>query len=392
MKRYSTAFIFVLCLLVTFNLLAEQVKVNQLGMHPFYKSRDLQKEDLLKIATEKADEVKAGFEMAGFPGLYEDFIKQLQVADVNEIEVNPGDTIEWMMFKRRRKVEVKKDVVWTAEKPFVAYRFLINKDEKDYEFIVPKICGNISMKSVKDHPKPPPPPPPPPKNKPPTCDLKVDPLELYKGKEVTLDASGSNDPDGTITSVKFTITAADGTLVEEKVLTASPYVYKTKLKKTGKLKIEAVVTDDKGDESAGSSCVVEVTVLKRDFLVADVGVLYQPDPAWFMPIRLGYKHKFSKSVAILAMAGVAPVISGDDDTTAILGDLTLNFGSDKMFFGLGTGVFHTSNKTRGDLILNFGVLIAPRFTLFLESRIAFDEFEEAKDLGRYGFGLRYTFK
>jgi hypothetical protein len=392
MIKRSAFFIFVLTLLFTYNLISEEVEVNQLGVHPFYKSRDLKKDDLLKIATEKAEEVKTGFELAGYAELYDDFIKQLQTADLEEIEIHPGDTIQWMMFKKRRKVEVKKDVKWTAKKPFTAYRFTFTKDEKDYEFIVPKVCGNISLKGVKDHPKPPPPPPPPPKNKPPTCDLKVTPLELFKGQTVTLDASGSKDPDGTIASVKFLITAADGSVIEEKVLTETPYTYTTKMKKVGKIKIEAIVTDDKGDTSPGNSCVVEVDVKKRGFMLADIGVLYQPDPAWFLPIRAGYMHKFSDSVAIVVMGGVAPVVSGDDDSTAILGDLTLNFGSKKMWFGIGTGVFHTENKTRGDLIMNVGVVIVPRLSLFFEGRVAYDEFEDIGDLGRFGLGLRYKFK
>ncbi|MCI0471729.1 MAG: PKD domain-containing protein [Candidatus Aminicenantes bacterium] len=398
MRKTGSVVVLILCLLFAFCALYAAEEVNQLGMHPFYKSRDLKKEDLMKIATKYADQVKAGFEMAGNADLYDDFMAQIQAADIAEIDVNPGDNIEWMIFKKSNKIEVKKDMVWTAKKPFTAYRFVISREldedgkklHKDFEFIVPKVCGNISLKSTKvEDITPPPPPPPPPVNNPPNCILTVIPDEILAGQAVTLDASGSSDPDGTIASVKFVI-SKDGVTIEEKVLTAAPFVYTTLIKKAGNIKIAATVTDNEGLTAPGV-CEKEITVLKRGFLIADIALLYQADPAWFLPIRAGYMHKLSKSIGVIILGGIAPVVSGDDDKTAILADLTLTYWPKSFFFGVGAGYFGSEMNKRFDLIVNTGVQIMPHVSLFLEGRVAFDEFDVIDKFGRIGIGFRLKY-
>jgi hypothetical protein len=141
----------VLIICFAFTVTAEE-KVTQLGLHPFYKSRDLKAADLKVISLDKAGEVKQGFEMAGNGELVFAFLEQIQKADVQTIELNPGDTVKWMLFKKGRKVQVKNDVVWAGRKPITVYTFTIFRDGKLYTFIVPKICGNISLKNVSEVP------------------------------------------------------------------------------------------------------------------------------------------------------------------------------------------------------------------------------------------------
>jgi hypothetical protein len=398
MKKIFTVFVLVFSLLVavgSLSLIAKE-EVNQLGWHPFYKSRDLKQVDLIKIANEMADQVKAGFEKAGYAEIYDAFIEQLKEAKIDEIDIHPGDTIEWMLFKKKKQVEVKSDVVWTGKEHFKAYQFVIKReqnkdkfgyDEETFTFVVPKICGNISLKNkAMSHVDTTPLLPP---NEPPTCALTVFPTRLFAGESVTLDASGSKDPEGKIVLVTFTISNDAGGVVEKKELNAKPYTYVTKLK-AGNFNIKVSVKDDKGLTSKGN-CEKSITVLKRGFIVGDIGILYQHDPAVFLPIRAGYMYKFSEKFSIMAEAGIAPVISGDDDTTAFIGDVTFQLWSSNMYFGAGTGIFHTSNKTRGDLIINTGMMVSPHFSLFLEGRVAFDEFDVISDFGRIGLGFRVLY-
>jgi len=114
--------VLIFCLLFTVQAVE---KVSRLGQHPFYKSRDLKPADLKVIALDKAGEVKQGFEQAGNGELVFAFLEQIQKADVQTIELNPGDTVQWMLFKKGRKVQVKNDVVWAGRKPITAYTFTI---------------------------------------------------------------------------------------------------------------------------------------------------------------------------------------------------------------------------------------------------------------------------
>jgi hypothetical protein len=390
MKRKIISFFVIFVFLMSVNALLAQKEVKRLGVNPFYRSKDLQAEDIQKIANERVGEVKIGFDEAGYGDLFFAFIEQLKSAEFEFIEIQPGDSIMWMMFKRGKKLYVEKDLIWAGKEPFTAYRFVITRDNKEHVFIVPKICGNISLKSVSE--LPPPPPPTPPANQPPTCDLQVNPTEAYAGELITLDASGSKDPDGQIVSVKFTINYENGNLLEEKVLDAPPWIYETRIKKAGTFKIAAVVKDDAGAEINGETCMREVFLKKRGFIVGDLGILYMPDPATWLVLRAGYMYKFSESVSIIGLVGVAPEISSDDlESTAILADVNLTFWLSKFWIGPGVGLFYTSEKTRFDFILNTGFMFAKHVGLFLEGRVAFDEFSDIKTRSRYGGGLRIIF-
>jgi len=213
----------VLIFCFVFTVTAEE-KVTQLGRHPFYKSRDLKPADLKVIAVDKAGEVKQGFEQAGSGDLVFAFLEQIQQADVQTIDLAPGDTLQWMLFKKGRKVLVKNDVVWAGKKPITAYNFSIFRDGKLYEFIVPKICGNISLKSVKEIPAP-------------VCLLKVEPAEAVLGTPIKIDICGSQNALKTV----VTVTDASGAVVKTVELTPENCSTEINLDKVGEYAIAAVM-------------------------------------------------------------------------------------------------------------------------------------------------------
>jgi len=177
-------------------------KVTRLGQHPFYKSKDIQPGDLKIIAVDKAGDVKMGFEEAGNGDLVFAFLEQIQKADVQTVELNPGDGLQWMLFKKGKKVQVLKDVVLAGKKPLVAYDFTIFRDGKLYEFIVPKICGNVSLKNVTEAPAP-------------VCALTVSPEQVEIGQPVKIDVCGSQN------ALKSTVIIKDsaGTIIKTLDLT-----------------------------------------------------------------------------------------------------------------------------------------------------------------------------
>jgi hypothetical protein len=198
-------------------------KVTRLGQHPFYKSRNIQPADLKIIAVDKAGDVKMGFEEAGNGELVFAFLEQIQKADIQMTELNPGDTLTWMFFKEGRKVKVKKDVVYDGKKPVSAFTFVIFREGKTYEFLVPKICGNISLKNTREIPAP-------------VCSLSVTPGEVEVGKPVKIDMCASQNTLKSIVEVKD----AAGTVVKTIELTAENCSTEIILDNVGEYSVVAV--------------------------------------------------------------------------------------------------------------------------------------------------------
>ncbi|MCX6557623.1 MAG: hypothetical protein NTW95_09385 [Candidatus Aminicenantes bacterium] len=227
-------------------------KVSRLGQHPFYRDKDIQPTDLKKIAVDKAGDVKMGFEEAGNGELVFAFLEQIQKADVQTTNLNPGDTLEWMFFKEGRKVKVKKDVVYEGKKPVPAYTFVISREGKVYEFIVPKICGNISLKNTREAP---------------VCSLNVTPSETEAGKPVKIDMCASQNVLKSVVEVKD----AAGTVVKTIELTADNCSADLVLDQVGEYSVVAVGEGQYGVKSA--PCDVMLKVTEAMPLVAPIAVV-----------------------------------------------------------------------------------------------------------------------
>ncbi|MFQ5486512.1 MAG: hypothetical protein ACE5DO_14440, partial [Desulfobacterales bacterium] len=409
MKKKVIFLVFVLSVLFGIHPLYASTQLKRLGISPFYKARDLQAEAIYPIIMQNKGDAEAGFIKAGAVNLFHPFITQLKTTKIDAVQVTPGETFIWMIFKKKKKIFVLNDVKWAGKAPFEGYRFIIEHNNRAYEFIIPKVCFNIALKSVTDIPVKAPVKTEAekiepkkevaevaevPKNQSPQCNLSVSPERFLTGTTVMSDASKSVDSDGKVVSVTFTIIDSKGSIVEKKVVEEAPFIYKTKIKKSGVHKIEAVVKDDAGGESPVNSCTREVTVLKRGFFVGDIGLLQQFDPATFLPIRVGYMHKLSEKFAITALVGGAPLLNGCSDNPATIGDIRFSYyPAPRFFVSAGSGMWHTTYKTRTDFILDTGYQLTdnpngPNFSIYLEGRSAFDEFDDISERGRFGGGLR----
>ena len=219
-------------------------KITRLGQHPFYKSKDIQPSDLKIIAVDKAGDVKMGFEETGNGDLVFAFLEQIQKADVQTVELNPGDSLQWMLFKRGRNVLVKKDVVWAGKKPIVVYNFTIFRDGKLFEFIVPKICGNISLKNVTEVPAP-------------VCVLSVSPEQVEIGLPVKIDVCGSQN------ALKSTVTIKDaaGTVIKTLDLTPENCAAEVTFDKIGEYTISDIAEGQYAMKST-NPCEVAIKVIE----------------------------------------------------------------------------------------------------------------------------------
>jgi hypothetical protein len=335
----------VLIFCLVFAVAAEE-KVTQLGRHPFYRSRDLKPADLKIIALDKAGEVKQGFEQAGNGELVFAFLEQIQKADVQTIELNPGDTLQWMLFKKGRKVEVKNDVVWAGKKPITAYTFVIFRDGKLYEFIVPKICGNISLKSVKEVPAP-------------VCSLTVAPEQVELGQPVKIDVCGSQN------SLKSTVTIKDamGAVIQTMDLTPDNCDAEFTFDKVGEYTISDVA-EGQYDMKSVNPCEVTIKVVepapvapivpvaKRNplrFLVEGGPGLLKGTYTGMLWARAGMLYNFvvDKLDFILALGGGVPV-KGEPWKSFFMANALLNVHAGPAYVAGGLGFSSKEREGRKD--------------------------------------------
>jgi hypothetical protein len=319
-----------------FTVSAEE-RVTQLGLHPFYKSRDLKSADLKIIALDKAGFVKQGFEEAGSGDLVFAFLEQIQKADIQTVEVAPGDGMQWMLFKKGKKVVVLKDVVWAGKKPFTAYTFTIFRDGKLYEFVVPTICGNISLKGVKEIPAP-------------ICKLNVSPAEVLVGNAVKIDLCESQYAVKTV----VTITDAAGLVIKTVELTPESCSAEVVMDKVGEYMITAVIWGQyemkspagceiavKVLEAAPVVPVAPVVVEKRNplhFLIEGGPGLLKGTYTGMIWARAGllFNLVFDKLDFIFTLGGGVP-IKGDPWKAFFMGNALLNLHAGPAYLGGGLG-------------------------------------------------------
>lgn len=130
------------------------VSLKRLAEHPF--SPPLASVNEFRSMVEKnSTDLQAGFVKTGYPEVFPEFMSQLPDADIESIRVAPGERFVWMLFRNKHtgKVKILQDVTWEGEQAFDAYRFYIDYNGRRYEFIVPPICGNLSLKSIGRVPK-----------------------------------------------------------------------------------------------------------------------------------------------------------------------------------------------------------------------------------------------
>lgn len=321
-------------------------QLKKMGGNPFYKAKGLKAEKVFPVLIRLKGDVKRGFAKAEAAELYEPFMEQLKTAKPEPVTIQPGEAFKWMLYKKKGKVAVLKDPVWSGKAPFQAYRLVVRHNDRNYEFIVPKICLNISLKEVTEVPKVMAPPPPPPKEEP-----KI--------------ASPPKEPEAKIPE------------------TAPP--------------TPAPVPTPPAPAPGGPDSGEPKAAAKKGFIVADIGPLLRFDVSVFAMGRIGYRYKFTDQLALTGLVGFAALIEGENDHPAFLADAIFTYHPAKwIYLGAGAGLWATSEDSKGDLILEVGFPLTdsskgPNFELFVEGRSAFDQFGDWTKYGRVGAGLRILF-
>lgn len=138
-------------------------------------------------------------------------------------------------------------------------------------------------------------------------------------------------------------------------------------------------------------------------MIADVGYLYQADPANYLMFRGGVEYPINDNLSVLGLIGVAPKVEGIDGKTAFLIDAFLNYNWSKAFVGVGLGGWLTGGDSDLDtedndldILLDVGYQLYEKpekykISAFIEARSAVDELGDFDMYGRLGGGLRFSF-
>ncbi|MCP5053631.1 MAG: hypothetical protein GY940_41070 [bacterium] len=233
--RYRKTIVLFAALLMVFSAgtFAKQKKIKRVNVAPLMKLEKggISSADQLKnFVEEYAERIRTGFDKAGYSNLFSAFMNQIKSAEISEKDLPKGQDMEWMLFYSAKKVKAIKDLVWDGKTTLPVFALTIQADCKDYHFIIPKACGNVTMVDAS--------------NSIAVCDLKISPAKANIGDTITVDASGSKCAN----SVEVTV-YHDGKQVDFKKLNGDNPVWKTSFKQSGNYEIKAKALNASGELS-----------------------------------------------------------------------------------------------------------------------------------------------
>ncbi|MDW7774082.1 MAG: hypothetical protein SCH71_14440 [Desulfobulbaceae bacterium] len=149
MKKTFFLLLGVCLVLVCASSAVAAVSLKRLAEHPFSPPMSSEADLRAMVERNRAD-LQTGFDKAGHPRLYQDLMAQFPDADIETIRVDPGEQFFWMLFRNKNTGQIKalNDVTWEGDSAFDAFRFYIDSTGQRNEFIVPAVCGNISLRKV----------------------------------------------------------------------------------------------------------------------------------------------------------------------------------------------------------------------------------------------------
>ena len=202
-------------------------------------------------------------------------------------------------------------------------------------------------------------------NFPPVSRLECSPCKDKILKPITLDATGSTDPDGQVIRIDFEITDEEGNLVDRFTDNEMPFSWEKVFEDKGVYTVTAIGTDDYGAMSEP----IQVEVIARDgkkrlsFLL-DAGALgargQGTSYSWYMTGRLGIVYQiFPGTLDIIISGGGAYTTESAPWKSFYNGSLLLNLHLGPVFIGAGAGVTtnhkETLSKSYGEAIANIGI-------------------------------------
>lgn len=245
-KRGMTYFLIGSLLLLSNISLAQTKKLTSIGRYTFVRIRGVvpTQEVMKRLVDLYAGDIKYGFDLAGYGDLYLPFMEQLKTSQFEEKSLPVGDKLMWMLFRSQGKIKIIKDVEWAGKKPLDVFAFYVVKDWKKYEFIMPRPCGNISLRKIEEVAPPEA-----------ICSLVVTPSKINIKGNVVIDMSGSKNAK----AMTVDVFGPDGTKVASHKLTPDNAKVTMTLDKPGDYRFQGVAINP-ADKPSTNPCEAKVHV------------------------------------------------------------------------------------------------------------------------------------
>ncbi|MFB0566882.1 MAG: PKD domain-containing protein [Candidatus Aminicenantaceae bacterium] len=200
-------------------------------------------EVMRNIVERYAGDIKYGFDLVGYGYLFIPFIEQIKTAAFTEKALPIGEKMIWMLYRSQGKVKVVEDLEWAGKSPLEVFSFLVKKDYKNYEFIMPKPCGNVSLLRVEEFiPDA-------------ICDIKVAPAKANVNDPISVDMSGSQH----VKSMEVEVIDSAGNIVATKALTPGSPKWQTSFNKPGEYMFKGKASNPEGKPST-NPCEAKVYI------------------------------------------------------------------------------------------------------------------------------------
>jgi hypothetical protein len=245
-KRIFVALLsFFLVFFLVVQLSAEVKKIKSMGEYTFARVRGkIPTAEVMKMLVDRyAEDIRVGFEQAGYTDICQPFIEQLKSAQFEDTTWNIGETVQWMLFRSKGKIKVTGELEWAGKKPVEVFAVKVKVGFKTYTFIIPKPCGNIALKGmIEEIPEA-------------ICDLKVAPAKANINDPITVDMSGSQQAK----SLRVDVFDKQGNKVAAKDLTPEAARWQTKLDKPGEYTFKGVAINF-ADKASVNPCEGKVYI------------------------------------------------------------------------------------------------------------------------------------
>jgi len=241
-------------------------------------------------------------------------------------------------------------------------------------------------------------------NSPPVSRLECSPCKDRILKPITLDATGSTDPDGQIIRVDFEITDEEGNLVDRFTDNEMPFSWEKVFEYKGVYTVTAISTDDYGAMS--EPALVEVIAKKgkkRLFILLDAGALAARGQGTsyssYMAGRLGIVYQILPGALDIIISGGGGYTTESAPWKSFYnGSLLLNLHIGPVFIGAGAGVTtkhkETLPKSYGEAIANIGIdmfsISKTKFSILFEAAGPVTDLS-FKEHHKLMVGFRFTF-